>query len=172
MQLESLSASFIIGAGHIFAVRRIPWTWDRLSSLALTAQVLTNEADPLDIDDLIQQAGNAAYQMPRLQTMEIWNGRRGTANLFRYQRAPAGQLALLTFRGTMRHTPGTSAINTWYGVAYRHQQRGVDVRVSSVDPDLIKCPGDAIYHLGLTVQVMRPTSLRQTLRENRLQAQS
>ncbi|KAM5383515.1 hypothetical protein ACJZ2D_001964 [Fusarium nematophilum] len=96
LHLTTLSASFMADAGYFFAARQDLWTWDKLTSLALTSRVLTNDADTLDINNMLRDAAAAALKMPRLDTMELWNGRRGVAMLFRYQRARDGQSAVIT----------------------------------------------------------------------------
>lgn len=99
LHLTTLSASFIADVGHFFAARQDLWTWDKLNSLALTSRLLTNDTDASDINNMLRDAALAALNMPRLDTIELWNGRRGVAMLFRYQRARDGQLAIITVRG-------------------------------------------------------------------------
>ncbi|SCV50757.1 uncharacterized protein FFB14_11612 [Fusarium fujikuroi] len=84
--LEILSASFMADASHFFAVPQIQdsWTWGKLASLALTSNVLTGDADPLDVNRMLQNAAAAAFKMPKLNIMELWNGRKG---LSRYGRS-------------------------------------------------------------------------------------
>lgn len=105
--------------------------------------------------------------MPRLDTMELWNGRRGVAMLFRYQRARGGQPAIITIRGTSELALGTTATQAWDVVAHQHFHGEVVVHTSLIDPDRIRCHGDAICQLGLLTEVTRPVSLRQILSEDR-----
>ncbi|KAI1504875.1 hypothetical protein F5X99DRAFT_431936 [Biscogniauxia marginata] len=135
LHLTTLSASFMVDAGHFFAARQDLWTWDKLTSLALTSR--------------------------------LWNGRRGVAMLFRYQRAQDGQLAIITVRGTSELALGIAATQAWDVVAHRHCHGRVVVQTSLIDPDVIRCHGDAIRQLGLSTKVARPVSLRQILSENR-----
>lgn len=170
LHLTTLSASFMADAGYFFAARQDLWTWDKLTSLALTSRVLTDDADTLDINNMLRDAAAAALKMPRLDTMELWNGRRGVAMLFRYQRARDGQSAIITVRGTSELALGIAATQAWDVVAHRHCHGRVVVQTSSIDPDVIRCHGDAILQLGLLTEVARPVSLRQILSEHRFRA--
>lgn len=153
-------------AGYFFEARQDLWTWDNLTSLALTTRVLTNDANISDINNLLQDAAIAALNMPKLNRMELWNGRRGVAMLFRYQRAQDGQLAIITVRGTSELALGIAATQAWDLVAHRHCHGKVVVKTSLIDPNMIRCHGDAIRQLGLTTKVARPISLRQIFREH------
>lgn len=178
LHLTTLSASFMADAEHFFAAatRQDPWTWDRLTSLALTSRLLTDYVDNTsNINDMLRDAAVAALKMPLLDTMELWNGRRGVAMLFRYQRAAARdrqQMAVITVRGTWELALGIATTQAWDAVAaYRHCHGGrVVVRTSLIDPDVVRCHGDAIRELGLLAEVARPVSLRQIVSEHRYRA--
>ncbi|KAF5567362.1 PRANC domain-containing protein [Fusarium napiforme] len=167
--LEMLSASFMVDAREFFLAPQIhdSWTWDKLTSLTLTSNVLTGDADPLHVNKLLQNAAAAALRMPRLKIMELWNGRKGVAMLFRYQRAREdGQPAIITIRGTSELALGTAVVEAWDTVAHRHSHSKVAVQTSWIDPSRIRSHGDAIYQLGLLTEVTRPVSLRQIINEN------
>ncbi|EFY84131.1 hypothetical protein MAC_09826 [Metarhizium acridum CQMa 102] len=166
LHLTTLSASFMVDAGFFFAARRDSWKWEKLTSLVLTSSVLTHDADTSEINNMLRDAAAAALKMPRLGTMELWNGRRGVAMLFRYQRARNGQSVIMTVRGTSDFSLGVAATEAWDMVARRHRHGRVVVQTSSIDPDVIRCHGDAILHLGLSTEVVRPVSLRQILSEH------
>ncbi|OIW26987.1 hypothetical protein CONLIGDRAFT_580337 [Coniochaeta ligniaria NRRL 30616] len=167
LYLTTLSASFMADAGYFFAARQESWTWDKLTSLALTSRLLTDDADTSDINNMLRDAAVAALEMPRLNRMELWNGRRGVAMLFRYQRARDGQSAVITVRGTWELALGIAATRAWDVVARRHCHGRVVVQTSLIDPDVVRCHGDAIRRLGLSAEVVRPVSLRQILSEHR-----
>ncbi|KAF5969931.1 hypothetical protein FBULB1_9921 [Fusarium bulbicola] len=97
--LEMLSASFMVDAREFFLAPQIhdSWRWDKLTSLTLTSNVLTGDADPLHVNKMLQNAAATALRMPRLRIMELWNGRKGVAMLFRYQglEKMGSQLSLL-----------------------------------------------------------------------------
>ncbi|KAM0248432.1 hypothetical protein ACHAP5_003375 [Fusarium lateritium] len=170
LNLTMLSASFMADAGHFFAARQDSWIWDKLTSLALTSRVLTDNANPLDFNNMLRDAAAAALKMPKLDTMEIWNGRQGLAMLFRYQRAQDGQSAIITVRGTSELILGITVTYAWDMVAGKHGHGKVVVQTSSIDSDGIQCHGDAIRQLGLSTEVVRPVSLQQILCEHRSRA--
>ncbi|RFN47635.1 pranc domain protein [Fusarium flagelliforme] len=166
LHLTTLSASFMVDASHFFAARRDSWTWDKLTSLALTSGTLTNDARPEDINRMLHNAAEVALQMPKLDAMEIWNGRRGVAMVFRYERSRDRQPAMITVRGTWDLNPSPAVKRAWGRVA----NETVAVESSLVDPSLIQSHGDAIRELGLLAEVIRPVSLRQILIEHQLRA--
>ncbi|KAF7561364.1 hypothetical protein G7046_g2780 [Stylonectria norvegica] len=168
LDLTTLSASFMVDANDFFAPRQASWTWEKLTSLALTSKLLTDDANNLDINNMLRRAAAAAMQMPRLGTMELWNGRRGVAMLFRYQKARDGQSAIITIRGTAELALGIETMRAWEAVAQRpsHGNGSVVVQTCTIDPDAVRCHGDAIRQLGLLIDVVRPVSLRQILSES------
>ena len=66
----------------------------------LTSSVLADVADVADINDMMRDAAAAVLKMPKLETLELWNGREGMTMLFRYQEAREGQPAIITVRRT------------------------------------------------------------------------
>ncbi|WQF82738.1 hypothetical protein CDEST_07752 [Colletotrichum destructivum] len=96
--LETLSATFIVEARDFFQSCRPDWVWEGLTSLVLTSRVLTSAANREDVTELLRIAAAAALSMPRLHTMVLWNGIRGTACKFSY-RAESG-CASIGWRGT------------------------------------------------------------------------
>ncbi|KAJ4136521.1 hypothetical protein NW768_004136 [Fusarium equiseti] len=166
LHLTTLSASFMIDASHFFKACRDSWTWNKLTSLALTSGTLTKDTKPDDVNKMLHNAADAALQMPKLDTMEIWNGRRGVAMAFRYQRARDGKSAAITVRGTWELKLSAAVTRAWSAVAHSE----VVVQRSLIDVDKIRSHGDAICELGLSAEVVRPVSLQQILIENRFQA--
>ncbi|OAQ98535.1 hypothetical protein LLEC1_02772 [Akanthomyces lecanii] len=158
LHLTMLSASFMADAEPFFAARQSSWKWDKLTSLALTSRVLTNDAGPSDINNLLRAAAAAALKMPRLDTMELWNGRRGVAMLFRYQRAHDGRPATITVRGTSELALGTTVTHAW------------DAVLTNTAMERSSSHGDAILQLGLLTEVVRVVSLRQILSEHMCRA--
>ncbi|KAJ5606397.1 hypothetical protein N7510_009178 [Penicillium lagena] len=83
LKLEKLSASFIVDASCFFQSCEPSWKWPSMTSLALTSQLLLPDESPIEIDNMLQTAAAVAMKMPNLKLMEIWNGREGSAMLFR-----------------------------------------------------------------------------------------
>lgn len=100
--LVHLSLSFAADASDFFETCQRSWVWTRLTSLALTSNLLAPKKDPKIVNDMLEKAGIVALQMPKLDVMELWNGRRGLACVFRYQasRDRAGHNAKITWRST------------------------------------------------------------------------
>ncbi|KAF7923621.1 hypothetical protein EAE99_006880 [Botrytis elliptica] len=118
--------------------------WPNLTWLALTSRLLVPRERSAELDDMLQAAAAAAMNMPNLETMEKWNGEKGLAMLFRYQRNKRGQPA------------------AWYSVSLKHCGQGNVIIKELLDiSDSIKSHGDAIHHLELSKPVVRPASLRQ-----------
>ena len=115
---------------------------------------------------MLQAAAEAALQMPKLDTMEIWNGRRGMAMVFRYEKGQDRQPAMITLRGTWALELAPEVKSAWDGVT----NETVGVRSSLIDPSLVQSHGDAIQKLGLSTEVIRPASLQQIMIEHRFQA--
>jgi hypothetical protein len=139
-------------------------------SLALTSKLLDPDASTTDIDGMLLDAAAAALNMPKLKTMEIWNGREGLAMLFRYQTAPNGQSATITLRGTFELALRPTVARAWDAVALQHRHGKVAILSGSIDAGIIRSHGDALCHLGLSMQVIRPVSLRQILKEHQVRA--
>lgn len=163
----------MVDASYFFKARKASWKWQNLTSLALTARVLAPGARIDHIDNMLVDAADAALKMPLLQTMEIWNGREGLAMLFRYQRPRDPDSAVVTLRGTFRLALSPVVTRAWDAVAFQHRH-GRPGRVvfesSLVDAAIIGSHSDAICHLGLSTQVIRPVSLLQILKEHQSRA--
>lgn len=169
LNLEQLSASFMVDASRFFQARELSWRWPNLTSLALTSQLLDPTKSRTEIADMLEEAAAAAMYMPRISTIEIWNGRRGTAALFRYT---AGlRRAAVTWRATWRFALPPRVVRAWEAVALRRRGAGsVDVTTEFLGggdgdggaaPVVIRSHGDAVHCLELLSPVMRPVSLRQ-----------
>ncbi|KAF7915887.1 uncharacterized protein EAE98_010967 [Botrytis deweyae] len=136
--------------------------WPNLTWPALTSRLLVPRERSAELDDMLQAAAAAATNMPNLETMEIWNGEKGLAMLFRYQRNKRGQPAVVTCRGTWELTLRPLVIQAWDSVSLKHCGQGNVIIKELLDiSDSIKSHGDAIRHLELSKPVVRPASLRQ-----------
>jgi len=121
----------------------------------------------MELDDMLRSAAAATTKMPNLETMEIWNGEKGLAMLFRYQRAELGRPATITLRGTWELTLRPNVIQAWDSVALRHYGQGHVIVKELLDVGTcVKSHGDAIRYLKLSRPVIRPVSLRQIQMEH------
>ncbi|KAG5753661.1 hypothetical protein H9Q70_003675 [Fusarium xylarioides] len=160
LRLEHLAASFIIDASHFFAIDP-SWEWPNLTSLVLTSRLLTRGENSTKIDTLLQAAAAAALRMPRLETMEIWNGQKGLAALFQYRMIRGSRQGRILWRGTWKYPITTSVLKAWEAVGHRHTSWRLDVVREQVDQAAIQSHGDALHHLMLSGQAIRSVSLQQ-----------
>jgi hypothetical protein len=160
LKLEHLATSFIVDAGHFFKIDP-SWEWPNLTSLALTSKALVPDGNLTEIEALLHAAAAGAMKMPQLKTMEIWNGRKGLAGLFKYQAFRDAQQARITWRGTWKLAIEPSTIQVWEAVMHQYGGWRLDLVQERVDEAAIKSHGDAIHCLMLSSQVIRPISLRQ-----------
>jgi hypothetical protein len=168
LQLEHLAASFLVDARHFFAIEP-SWEWPNLTSLVLTSKVLRPGEDPLEIGAMLQAAAAAAMRMPRLETMEIWNGRKWLAAVFQYQTLRNARQATITWRATWELAMEPSLIRAWEAVVHDRYDDSwsLDVVQERLDVAAVKSHGDAIPCLGLSGQVIRPVSLQQIQMEQK-----
>lgn len=168
--LEHLAASFITDASHFFEIDdRLEWP--NLSSLVLTSKRLTPDEDPTEIGAMLRAAAAVALRMPRLETMEIWNGRKGFAALFKYQASRKYRQATITWRGTWRLTRihmDDSVIQAWEAVIRQYDGWRLNFDQERLDEALINSHADAIHYLGFSSQVIRPVSLQQIRMEQKV----
>ncbi|KAI5457860.1 hypothetical protein BGZ63DRAFT_427886 [Mariannaea sp. PMI_226] len=101
LKLEHLSVSFMAEALCFFCDCDPTMEWPNLTSLCLTSELLTPDDGTDDINEmLLLEAAEAAKRMPKLETLEIWNGWEGLATLFKYESLGDEQPATITWRGT------------------------------------------------------------------------
>ena len=168
LNLEHLSVSFMVDASDFFDARELSWKWPNLTWLALTSRLLVPEESPMELDSMLRAAAAAALKMPNIETMEIWNGAKGLAMLFRYQRA-GRRPAVITCRGTWELTLRPLVIQAWDSVALRHGGQGHVIVKELLDAGAcVQSHGDAICHLKLSRPVIRPVSLRQIQLEHKI----
>lgn len=160
VKLTHLAASFIADASYFFDIHPTV-EWPNLTSVVLTSRLLTPDENPAKIRAMLQAAAVASTNMPQLEKMEIWNGRKGLAALFKYQAFRGIQQAVLIWRGTWKLTMERSIIQPWEIVIRQYDGRRLDLVQELVDKAAIKSHGDAVRHLMLSSQVIRPISLQQ-----------
>ncbi|KAK8012867.1 hypothetical protein PG991_010242 [Apiospora marii] len=172
LSLEHLSASFVVEASRFLRGLKPSWAWPNLTSLVLTSQLLTAQPErQADIDALLQSAAAAAMRMPKLETMEIWNGSAGLAGTFQYRRSAPPSI---TWRGTWAHPFPVPVVRAWQAVVDRHGSGGTDTEEFVVVSEtlnkrlVMKSHGDAIHYLKVSPSVIRPVSLQQIRLKDRV----
>ncbi|KAG8160953.1 hypothetical protein KVR01_009217 [Diaporthe batatas] len=161
-ELEQFSAAYLVNAAMFFASCRPSWTWPNLTSLSLTSSWLAPDVSRTELVKMLTSAAKVAHRMPKLETMELWNGRRRLATLFQYRPKPA----TITWRSTWEFDQLPSVISVWEGVAQKHGAGELAVKRELLNRTNIKCHGDAIHYLKLSHPVVRPISLQQIRTEN------
>jgi hypothetical protein len=164
-RLEQLSVSYMVNAEDFFQACKPTWTWPYLQSLALTSQLLRPTGNRQEIDALLYEAGITALQMPKLQTLVLWNGGKGNACAFIYY--ADRNHASVTWRGTWDVQLSRPVVEVWERVASERQFGALRVSKEQVR-DAIGSHGDAIHCLSLPVRVVTPASLWQIRRETSL----
>ncbi|EHK45603.1 hypothetical protein TRIATDRAFT_317758 [Trichoderma atroviride IMI 206040] len=165
---ESLSASFAVDADSFFALDegQPPKRWPNLKYLFLTSQLLAPDQDETRLTNMLRAAARAAIYMPNLETMQIWNGRKNLAALFKYEAATEGQPCTITWKGTWEFVLQASLIQAWQAVVSGLSEHEVmRVIYESIDGDQVRCHGDGMILLELPEMVIRRVSLRQIQRE-------
>ncbi|KAL8998391.1 MAG: hypothetical protein Q9169_002519 [Polycauliona sp. 2 TL-2023] len=154
---QHLSACFIVDASPFFQALQPSWVWKQLTSLVLTSQILTPQQDQAVVNDFLQTAATAAMKMRKLESMELWNGTKGSACLFRYQSARDIRPAEVLWRGTWDLALRSRTVQAWESVA-RGQDAQCDFRVSKelLDTGFTRSHDKAIEQLGLLQLVMCP----------------
>ena len=168
LELEQLSASFMIDARHFFKARQPEWTWNQLESLVLTSRLLTYGAKRGIISNLLHEAGAAALKMPRLHTVAIWNGWKGEAAVFMYRKGCTDPS--IVWRGTWDLKLEPRVIEAWAKVAAKYTLFELRVEKQKLRRDKISSHGEAIHYLDLPPGVIDPVSLWQIRREGRIQS--
>ena len=164
--LEHLAASFVSDASHFFDACQEWNIWPRLESLALTSNVLDPQQQPININDLLEMGALVAMRMPRLNSMELWNGRAGFAGVFQYQILEIDLTAKLTWRGTWDLPLEPRVLKAWQAVASKRVDCQLQVVTEILDANVvITSHGDAIRYLRLLNTVVHPVSLWQMERE-------
>ncbi|SPN99712.1 uncharacterized protein DNG_02563 [Cephalotrichum gorgonifer] len=165
--LEDLSISFLIDAVDFFGLfpsQLLPADsddrWSSLTSLALTSTVLTSESDAV-VNKLLQSAARAAWFMPSLRVMEVWDRRGRHAAIFRYQ--VTDRVTTLAWKGTweLGITPTTK--KAWVTVVAKHgsgmSRLGVEIG-RFPEEDLERC-GFVYGHLELRERILHEVSIHQ-----------
>ena len=171
--VEHLAASFVSDASHFFDACQKWNIWPRLESLALTSNVLKPQQQSVSINDLLETIALVAMKMPRLKSMELWNGRAGFAGVFQYQISESDRTAKITWRSTWDLPLEPRVLKAWQAVASERVDCKLQVVTEILDPNVvITSHGDAIRYLMLLNTVVHPVSLWQIQKETPLQNKS
>ncbi|KAH7189111.1 uncharacterized protein B0J16DRAFT_338837 [Fusarium flagelliforme] len=159
--LKHLSISFMVDARQFLDALQSTDCCHKLRSLALTASVLKRESQSWEIVSFISNASLFPQKMKQLERLILWNSKPGEACAVIYQRDRSTQQATLMRRGTWHFELNDKVVESWKNV-----DPGFFLRIEHEQLQAaVKETGDAIYHLGLSGEVIDPTSARQLRQE-------
>jgi hypothetical protein len=164
-KLDLLAVSFVIDARDFFLPFSpmsdlAPPGFPQLQFIAITSDDLDPSKGAEHVNNLLYSAGNAALRMPKLQVMELWNGRPGEAAVFRYERSPPDIVATLTWSSSWTFFPNPKVFDQWRKVADKHMCPGFRMNLSKM-PAGPGCPGSILKYLRLRHQIVHPLSLHE-----------
>ena len=112
-------------------------------------------------------------KMPRLKSIELWNGRVGFAGNFHYQVFESAVTAKITWPGTWDLPLEPHVLKAWQAVASERVGCKLQVVTEILDANVvITSHGDAIRFLRLLNTVVHPVSLWQIQKETVYQSKS
>ena len=104
--------------------------------------------------------------MPRLKSMELWNGRAKTAGIFQYQLFGCDQTAKITWRGTWDLPLEPHVLEVWQALTSKRVHCKLQIVTETLDANVVvRSHCDAIRHLKLLNTVIHPVSLWQIQKE-------
>lgn len=162
LALESLSASFIVDAKDFFEACQPTWTWNNLTSLALTSRLLASTQNGAEIYKLLEDASAAALHMPKLHILEIWTGGKAQACAFRYR--ATSDFAIIEWQGPWLLSTA-NVLDPWRKVAERYSRDNLYLEDSVRSSTYVASHNQAIRELQLVQQVAHPLSLFHMLLE-------
>ncbi|KAK4452541.1 hypothetical protein QBC34DRAFT_455310 [Podospora aff. communis PSN243] len=168
--LQHLSIAFSNDAGRFFrdfypGLRHrstIRAEWPCLKSLALTSQAMHPKRSSEEISKLLVAAARSTLMMPKLETLEIWNGGDGFACIFRYQTAHKGtNRPTITLARSWDYSMPQAVLSAWEEVALSQTvvPRGLAVQVVSLSPKSLKSHASVMGLLELCRLVVHPVTL-------------
>ncbi|KAJ4269927.1 hypothetical protein NW762_001598 [Fusarium torreyae] len=162
--LENLSVSHLIDAKDFFSAfwptnsdsmtESLP-EWHHLRTLSLTSEILTTDTKQ-DTNNLLCAAARAAKKMPNLQLLELWNGKKKQACVFRYR--VAASVNAITWLGTHVDTPDRQVIEAWNKTSMARGRSDLRAFAIRLDCEEIISAGTVLRYLDLRSQIMHPVS--------------
>ncbi|KAK1638033.1 hypothetical protein BDP81DRAFT_448140 [Colletotrichum phormii] len=148
---EHLALRFIVDADEFL---NNALGFPKLKWLSLTAEVFRGESRDSDIEierrikikTLLLLAALAACRMPKLELMEIWNGRNGQASLFRYKIATG--VAEITWKSTYGDViVDDDVVKAWEATARVHGRSDLRSSVTRLEDGHYRYYGSLLPHL-------------------------
>jgi hypothetical protein len=109
--------------------------------------------------ELLEHMSLVVQNMPKLKTMELWDGGHKHAILFRYE--VGDDSATLTWKSTLKIDLEEGIIEAWETAALNHSQKTLTVVQESLEGARIRSHASAISKLGLKVPILSAGALEQ-----------
>jgi hypothetical protein len=160
------------GSGELHRLEYEPY-WEHLTSLALTSKIFIMQETSLSlstsrINDLLFAAAMTAEKMPKLEVMEIWNGDKGQAGIFRY--VSTLKSTEIVWQGTQHLALSEQVLTAWREVALKNARHKLSVRVIPILLTRIEGSACVLDYLRLRKQVIHEVSAWQAQWEQRFRA--
>jgi hypothetical protein len=121
------------------------------------------------INDMLHGAAEAAVAMPKLLRMELWNGGRDHASVFRYSigHSRVGKPAGILWKGSWDFDVEARVLSLWSAVAKSGSAGSFKVvKELFASGVVLRSHGDAVKALGLQNEVACAVSIEQIQREH------
>jgi hypothetical protein len=159
LKLEHVAVAFMVDASDFLAACQPDWVWGELRALSLTCAML-DETEPGGVRfELLEHMSLVVQNMPKLKTMELWDGGYEYAILFRYELDDNS--ATLTWKSTPKIDLEEGIIEAWKTAALNHSRKGLTVVQESLDGALVTSHASAISKLALKVPILSVGALEQ-----------
>lgn len=159
--LKHLSISFMFDARQFLDSLQATDCRHKLRSLTLTASILKRDSESSEFASFLSNASSFPQKMKQLERLILWNSKPGEACAVIYQRDRSAQQATLIRRGTWHFELDDEVVESWKNVNPDFLLRIEHEQLQAA----VKGTGDAIYHLGLSGEVIDPISARQLRQE-------
>jgi hypothetical protein len=157
LKLEHVAVAFMVDASDFLAACQPhpDWVWGGLRSISLTCAILGGDSR----FELLEHMSLVVQNMPKLKTMELWDGGHKYAILFRYE--VGDDSTTLTWKSTPKIDLEEGIIEAWETAALNHSQKTLTVVQESLEGARIRSHASAISKLGLKVPILSAGALEQ-----------
>lgn len=153
LNLIWLSVSYLIDAEDFFEPFFAPQrgsaediTWAQLESVCLTSNILTSNSQSR-INRLLLAAARAAQRMPKLRTLEIWNGAAQKGAIFCYMSQEDS--SRIVWHTTSSFSLDPETIQAWRDVASTYARNEPKISCGQMSPSLFINTGSVIRYVSI-----------------------
>jgi hypothetical protein len=156
LKLEHVAVAFMVDASDFLAACKPNWVWGGLRSLSLTCATLVRTKSRFE---LLEHMSLVVQNMPKLKTMELWDGGYKYAILFRYE--VDDDSATLTWKSTPKIDLEEGILEAWKTAALNHSQKALTVVHEWLEGARVTSHASATSRLGLKVPILSAGALEQ-----------